>query len=357
MKHVLKSIVVFLVLAVACAKGNGNTRESLAKADKPVPTPSGVAQLFLPDYIVDARHFRDIDAQPGTIRTAALTTDFQRKSGGPTSASEGPASTYVIASYTNTLEGVVRLIQKTGDTWRVMQEWQLAGSLSFPELEMMDLLGDGTPVIRARFAIGARNEFREWLFVWNRDHLESLTPGTQPNDTEPVSGLDADYADINGDGVLEILNAVNLPDADGDTPTDRTGYDLYRLEKGRFVRVAAVGAYETFTLRRGKTNLTETREFSIPTDQVKNHYTMRIVRGGKSVNGRVKKAEVFLNGAPVAGLAYFRQDSDVISVPVSLLAVNELKVDVQEGKAEDDDKAKKDQAKILANIIIVITQD
>ncbi len=220
----------------------------------------------------------------------------------------------IVAAYTNGFSGAVRVLRKQGGGASLVDEpdLPLLGGV-FPYVELLDLDGDGTPEIIVSLS-SARGPGADWVFKWSGRGLRLIGPSTVDDDGDVSTVLgEADFVDINGDGLLEIINP---PEEDPDEP-----FDVFDLDGNRLKPLSFVGTYV-----RSAGKPTESAEI-FPASR--GDYLLKIINGDTKGDHRVSSAVVRLNGKVVVGPNEFSQNVPEISVRVSLQGSNTLGVELR----------------------------
>jgi hypothetical protein len=307
----MKTIASFVLLStLVCQHSRGSeSADSL----------SVVVQQFAP------RELREttprFDVPPGEIRSAYASSAF---------GSSDPHAVRIVAVYTNTLEGFVRLLGRSGEKWVVQREWYLSEDATFPKVELRDLDSDGIPEVVVELGVGPRSEARDWLFRWTGDtlsfvpQLDAADEQAPSDERNPGSALSvADYVDIDGDGNLEVIGALTARTDDTDTDFPyRSLYQVYPYRDGKLGPRRDVAAYFTLIAPK-KRDTVVTEEFLA--DDLTAKYNLRLIRRGGRGNWHASGAEVRMNGVVVATSKDFKERNAVV-IPVSLQAKNRLEI-------------------------------
>lgn len=217
---------------------------------------------------------------------------------------------YIAAVYSNGKAARLKVIQATPA--HVVAESQDAtmGGAGRPYLEAVDIDNDGIPEIAVHFS-------REtWLYKFKNNALVLFGPSRQGTLCVTTNLGDTSFADLDGDGVLEILEEAR---ESSDLP-----YIVYKLDQNGVFQKTAVGAAFFDQFVRGDGNpTTEERIFGSVAGA---NYVLRIVNGDQKKAGAVTSADVRLNGVLVAGPNDFKRTPRTLAIPVKLLATNTLDV-------------------------------
>lgn len=114
---------------------------------------------------------------------------------------------FIVAVYSNGFSGVIRVLQKQNDAFQLVDEPDIPSmGGDFPEVRLLDLNNDERPEVIASFA-SARGPTEDWVFKWDGTELSLFGP-TEIDALGITHTLlsDASFIDLNGDGVVEIIN-------------------------------------------------------------------------------------------------------------------------------------------------------
>jgi hypothetical protein len=132
----------------------------------------------------------------------------------------GPA--IIVAAYTNSRSGAVRVLAKGVGGFAVADQAAgapIAGSSC--RAETIDVDRDGTPEVVVRF--GTRAGTSDWIYAWRDGALADLSPLTPEG--VPIAVFNAEFADLDGDGVLELRSR----------PAPPSPSVVFRLSAGSYV--------------------------------------------------------------------------------------------------------------------------
>jgi hypothetical protein len=225
---------------------------------------------------------------------------------------------------TNGLSAVVRVIKKQGAIGSVVAEPSLplmAGV--YPFVTLVDLDGDGRPEVVVTLT-SVTGFDADWIFKWDGTNLNFVGPYEVEPDGNVATVLgDAAFVDLNGDGVLDIVNPPEPVCLSRDTP-DTDPFTVFTLSGGTYVSTGITfNFFESFFRAQGAPT-TVTRSFTI--DNPNTAYVMRIANGDNSGGNRVSSAEIYVNGNQVLGPSAFNQEVGAMTVPISLASSNTISV-------------------------------
>jgi hypothetical protein len=216
---------------------------------------------------------------------------------------------FIAAAYSNGKAARLKVIRATGTPHVVAESPDVTmGGAGQPVLEAVDIDDDGIPEIAVHF----RHE--TWLYKFKNDALVRFGPSIQGRVGFTTNLGDTNFADLDGDGILEILE-----DARGSS--DST-YIVHKLdEHGVFQRTSEAVFFSQFERGDGSPEAAEQTFDAKP-----GNYVLRIVNGDQKAAHVVTSADIRLNGVVVAGSNDFRQGPRTLAIPVKLVASNTLHV-------------------------------
>lgn len=218
---------------------------------------------------------------------------------------------FMAAAYSNGKAARLKVILTTGAP-HVVAEAQDAtmGGAGRPALEAVDVDNDGIPEIAVHF----RHE--TWLYKFKNNALILFGPSQQGTVCVTTNLGDAYFADLDGDGILEILEVAG-------GASDLT-YIVHKLDqKGVFQRTSMGAAFFSQFERGDGDPATDEQIFAAVPGA---NYVLRIVNGDQNKASAVTSGDVRLNGALVAGPNDFKRTPRTLAIPVKLLASNTLDV-------------------------------
>jgi hypothetical protein len=270
-------------------------------------TDSQIVQRLFPQRLIDESE-RDYRAGgPLPYRTFSFVVADLDNDGSP----------YIVAAFSNGLSGVVRVLRRVNGTARVVAEpdLPLLGGI-FPDVRLVDIERDGRPEVAVSYS-SARGPPADWLFRWDGAKLDTFGPTTRDesgNVDTPLSN--ADYADIDGDGILEII----LPTA-ADSG-DRT-WLVYRLEGSAFVSATSLCYLGDFYFPAATPGLAAD-SFAVASPGP--GFVLTVVNGDRDGGNRVRGATVRLNGRTVVTPNDLGAGVRAVVRSVSLSAENRIAV-------------------------------
>lgn len=229
------------------------------------------------------------------------------------------SSSYLVVAYSNGISGVVRLLRVNGEAASLVSERAgLDGSA--PSLNTVDIDNDHVPEIVASYRTGRRGERTSYIYRWTGSALEPLARGANGGDGGFVN---ATFADIDGDGKMEVMEPKSTAGDDAASGTITPGFDTYSLVNGTLQQTAVTAEYVGFFSRGTAAPKTVTDQFSAHPGA----YVLRITNGDQTGN-TVNSAEIRLNGVVIFGPSQFKPISRTLTAPVTLSAENTIAVEL-----------------------------
>jgi len=233
---------------------------------------------------------------------------------------------FLVALYVWAGGGALRVLKKQGDSALVVDEPKLCpfggGPMFPPEVSTIKIDNSGKAAILAGNT-DKNGRPQPWIFKWDGTGLKSLGAQT------PVGGLpctdlfDPLFVDLDGDGVLEIVNGSEAEKPDQTGPAV-TGF--YKLINGAYTQTGifeyffsgiGVGGADTFLASHPE----------VP-------YVVTVANGNGKAEPPVGAAEIRLNGQLIAGSDKVNQSSRYLSIPVTVKNQNSIEVKILSGSNE-----------------------
>ena len=233
---------------------------------------------------------------------------------------------YLVAAYTNSRRGAVLVLKKSGSSATVVDAPDLAamGGHSM-RVELIDIDGDGRPEIVV--AGHGMHDETDWIFKWSAGHLVLFGPTEETHGVVAPSIINADFADLDGDGVLEIIGGSMLGAARPDgTYEPSEPFTVYSLKDGGFVKSSSpVAWYAEFLRDKGTPN---TFSQTVMVKQPSASWQLRVANGGDKGKNAVTAGTVTLNGQVVVAPDDLKWKSQKFTIPVTLKAENTIEVEL-----------------------------
>ena len=188
-----------------------------AAAQPPPPDLPSVVARFYPT---------SLDADLAAI--GAGNTDVRRQCHAVLESDADGNPAVVLAAYTNSQSGAVRVLKKGSAGFEPVDEASgapLTGSSC--SAGVVDVDGDGTQEAVVRFGVGKST--RDWVYAWRDGALADLSPLTAEG--VPIAVVNSDLVDLDGDGLLELRSRPPRPDASAPALPIR----VFRLSAGTYV--------------------------------------------------------------------------------------------------------------------------
>jgi hypothetical protein len=187
-----------------------------AAAQQPLDLSSVVARFYP----------ASLDADLAAI--GAGNTDVRRQCHAVLESDADGNATVVLAAYTNTQSGAVRVLKKGAAGFEPVDEASgapLTGSSC--SAGVVDVDGDGAPEAVVRFGVGRST--RDWVYAWRDGALADLSPVTAEG--VPIAVVNSDLVDLDGDGLLELRSRPARPDPSAPA----LPVTIFRLSAGAYV--------------------------------------------------------------------------------------------------------------------------
>jgi hypothetical protein len=226
-------------------------------------------------------------------------------------------SNYLVAAYSNGFSGAVRVLRRANGTARVVAEpdLPLLGGI-FPEIRLVDIEGDDRPEVAVSYS-SARGPAADWLFRWDGAKLTVFGPTTRDESGDIDTELaNADFVDVNGDGILEIVNPTESDSGIG-------GWEVYRLEGSDFVPGGSLCYLGDFSVSAAMA------EESFAVERPGPGFMLTVVNGDRDGSNRVRVGTIRLNGAAVVSPGDLGEGVRTVVRAVSLSAENRVALSLE----------------------------
>lgn len=274
---------------------------------------AAIVEQFFPQSLIDEASADFTSGGPAPFRFSAfVAADLESKG----------SAEFLIAAYSNGFSARVRVIKKQAGTAVLVAEPLLplmAGI--YPEVSTIDVDGDRRLEILVNLS-SAAGFSADWLFRWRDGSLRLIGPVQTEADGNVTTLLgDATFVDLDGDGILELINP---PEPLGLIAPVSDSFTVFKLSQGVYAATKTTfNFFETFVRQNEKPMIAE-RSFTSPT--VIGNYVLTIANGDGQGGKTVSSAEIYLNGIRVAGPSDFHQDLKSLRIPVVLSGFNTLSV-------------------------------
>lgn len=224
-------------------------------------------------------------------------------------------SQYLVAAYSNGWVGAVRLIKNAARGPVLVAETDAVLYDRSPHVKAIDIDGDGTPEFLVTFSSGGRSGTRYgWFFASDGRSLRPMN-GTAKGAMTPFT--DPNLADIDGDGVLEVLTPSDASDPD-------TSWDVDRLNAGVFVPANRTLCYFGVATRQKGEPFVQSDTFAAAAG----NYIVRVSNGDRGQN-LVDSAILKVNGKTVLRPDDFREKPKTLAAPVVLQSSNSIEMELR----------------------------
>ena len=135
----------------------------------------------------------------------------------------------VVAAYTNSQSGAVRVLARNAAGFAVVDEASgapIAGSSC--RADGVDIDGDG--MLEAVVRFGAPAGTSDWVYAWRDGALADLSPLTAEG--IPIAVFNSDLVDLDGDGMLELRSRPPRPNASAPA----VPVTVFRLSAGTYIK-------------------------------------------------------------------------------------------------------------------------
>jgi hypothetical protein len=225
---------------------------------------------------------------------------------------------FLIAVYKWLGGAAVRVLKKDGDSAVVVDEPKLCPfSGKDPKVSLIDLDPSERPAILVQ-TTDDRNVPGPWIFKWDGTSLRSFG-AADPIDGLPCSDLaDPVFVDLDGDGILEIVNGAEPENPDVVGPTKSR---VFKLVNGAYVQS---GIFEYFFFGVTGPDTFEAGNPKVP-------YVVTVANGDGRKMPPVDAAEIRLNGELIAGPDKISRRSRYLRIPVTVKDQNTIDVRITSG--------------------------
>jgi hypothetical protein len=228
-----------------------------------------------------------------------------------------------VAAYTAAELASIRVLKVTDHFAALVDEPKLCPfGGDNPEVSLIDLDHSGNPAVLVSLVGGAEGVGMRWVFKWDGSALKSIGPGKDDEGLPCTELHDPDFLDLDGDGILEIVERSKP--FEPDTPDN---YDVYKLTDGAY---KLSGVFESFS------------GFPVPiapppprfriqrfvASAPGSPYIMTIANGNGRDEPPVQSAQVLLNGEAVTAPGQITQTVRSLKIPVTVKANNTVDANV-----------------------------
>lgn len=224
---------------------------------------------------------------------------------------------YIVAVYTNTLDGAIRVIKTSASANTLVAEAIDPGIGGIESsLELNDLDRDGVPEIVATFLPHAAHSL-VWIFKWANRSVQLLSPIEKDEDGVLYTlFVDPHFEDIDGDGLQEVI-VRDKPDK-WSAPSSAA---IYKLSGGVYVLLKQCSYFAVMKRFRAAPEWVN-GSFAAEPNAV---CSLTIENGFPNGTNRVTSATVEVNGVVVAEPSDFSQTVDQIQRQVKAQEDNTIR--------------------------------
>jgi len=233
---------------------------------------------------------------------------------------------FIVAAYSDPHGDSADILVLKKSSGALISELDLCGTGIRPRLSPIDLDRSGSPEILVEFGdTGARGGSIGWVFKWNGSSLVPLSP-TESENGKPCTKLDeSDFVDLDGDGILEIVDRIDVDYRNDANGTPNT-YDVYKLVNGAYKLSGSFEYYSGFW--PGGFRPMRGRSETFTASNPKEPYVVIIANGDGRDRKSVQSADIPLNGEPVTTPGQITQSVRSLKIPVTVKAKNTVDVKV-----------------------------
>lgn len=229
----------------------------------------------------------------------------------------GAGSNLLVIAYSNGRMGALRVIDVSGAPTLLDETTNLSGTN--PIVELFDLDRDGRMEIIVAFQ-ALRTDMTS-IFRWSGGRLELWGPKRVDQYGFEHSTLSTlDYADLDGDGLLELIE-------EKDIESGILIENVYRLSGGQYVPSKPAVFHGEFARGTGKPDKVRA-EFPAPEGGA-GKWLLRVVNGDAHGDKSVTSGEIRLNGVLLVTTDMLKKKVRTIVMPVGLRADNVLEVELR----------------------------
>jgi hypothetical protein len=227
------------------------------------------------------------------------------------------AGNLLVVAYSNGRKGGLRVIDVSGAPTLLGENLTLTGTDPF--VEVFDLDRDGRMEIIVSFQ--QMRTDRTSLFKWTSSGLDLWGPTRiDPYGVERSILPTIEYTDLDGDGILELIEA-------GDPEMGVPSGAVHRLAGGEYVPGKPAAYHADYVRATGQPEKVRST-FAAPPGS--GRWVLRVINGDHNGAKAVSAGEIRLNGTLVVASDKLKQKVRTITVPVTLRATdNVLEVELR----------------------------
>jgi hypothetical protein len=278
-----------------------------------------VVRRFFPKHMLDD-DAKDIASRggPSLLESAFLRADLEKTG----------RLDYLVTVYAGPASASIRVLKGKGETSALVNEPALCPFAGrSPELSLIDLDHSGVPQILATVTTN-RGEERSMTLKWSGRELVPFGAYKQDRGCQHSLALNAEYVDLDGDGILEIVSRPkpSTPDIESLAP-DRD--EVFKLVDGRY---SPVGSFEYFSSFFPAAPISADRNDAFGAGDPAAAHILVVANGNGRDEEPVSAAEITLNGELILPLGRINTGVRSLAIPIKVQAKNTIEVKVQGSK-------------------------
>ncbi len=269
-------------------------------------------------------------------RLSARDAEARAKYGGPSSRQSAFVAAdldrtgkpqYLVAAYTADEMAAIRVLKVTDNSAALVDEPNLCpfGGRD-PEVSLINLDRSGNPAVLVSLLAGNRGEEMQWVFKWDGSALKSIGPGKDDQGLSCTDLFDADFVDLDGDGILEIVNSQGTSRWEIEAGAPET-YEVYKLIEGAYKLSGMFEYFGGFPVPIAPPP-PQFRTKRFVASAPGSPYIMTIANGNGRDEPPVQSAQILLNGEAVTTPGQISQTVRSLKIPVTVKAKNTVVVNV-----------------------------
>ena len=269
------------------------------------PGDEDLVKQFFPQRLIDESTEDFANGGPSPVQAMAFAVADLNHTG---------TNEFIVAGYSNGFSAAILVLKKQGNSAVVVNEpdLRLLAGIT-PAVRLLDLDKDERPEVIVSFT-SARGPSADWVFRWTNSALNLIGPSSVDENGDITTKLsEADFVDVNHDGVLEIINPpqLGLPGT----------FQVFNLAGNLLTSLEFFGTF----IRKTGTPVEQFHTF--PVSDSSRSYRLKVLNGD-SVANRSSSASIRLNGVIVIGQERFNQNVSEIETPITVMPTNTIGVRV-----------------------------
>lgn len=277
---------------------------STSRSNTPLSSDDDLVKQFFPQRLIDESVEDFANGGPSPFTAMAFA---------PADLNHTGTNEFIVAAYSNGFSAAILVLKRQGNSAAVVAEPDLRLLAGIqPSVRLIDLDKDQRPEVLVSFT-SARGPSADWLFRWTGSALSLIGPSSTDANGDVTTQLsNADFVDLNNDGVLEIINPpqFGLPGP----------FEVFNIN-GKLLK--SLEFFGTFVRKTGAP-VEELQTF--PVSDLSRSYRLKVLNGDNAGDHRSSSASIQINGNVVVGPERFNQNVGEIDVAVTLKATNTIGV-------------------------------